>query len=623
MYPIRKIALSALVGGALFLGTATPAFAQNLEETPRFEANTEEVAIPQPEAQDNIVEATPTEEVITPHSEDAAEATADENLSIEPTPHPALPSNNGEATTLEVEAASELTTSASLPNEQGIASPLARGSYWVSSYFGGRCIVAPGSGTYHSAVDMAANENTPIYASANGVVTDVIQPSLGDAGYVFIDYTFPNGRKVTMSYVHMWEPGKYAKVGMKVKAGQLIALVGSSGISNGDHLHLSVYENNKLIDPISFFSSYGIDIVKDATFAVANSNATNWCSSYAIVPSVLRTQPNAQAEIIKEIAFNEKVYLWPEADVNGFVKAKLPSGANGYIYSNTFNGTLNESLPKINVKEIEKNRYRLFTLQYLSSHPSHDITLYTSMYTVKAKDWVVGTGRMTQDGLFTEVTFERNKTGWVVTPSLQSFGPAETETPPISSSNFADIPSNHKFAKEIDWMYTSGLSTGIKETGGNVVYRDKESVTREAMAAFLYRMSGVKNYKAPKTSPFIDVKPTDKFYTEISWLKEKGVTSGVKQANGKLAYNPKASVTREAMAAFLYRIDASPKANSPKKAPFIDVTIEHKFAKEIAWMYDTGLSTGVKKGNGTFAYDPNAPVTREAMAAFLYRSSNK
>lgn len=123
--------------------------------------------------------------------------------------------------------------------------------------------------------------------------------------------------------------------------------------------------------------------------------------------------------------------------------------------------------------------------------------------------------------------------------------------------------------------------------------------------------------KDPK-SPFIDVRSSDKFFKEIKWMNDTGVTTGVNTSKGK-AYYPKGNVTREAMAAFLYRTANVSGYKPPVKSPFIDVPTNHKFYKEIAWMYSSGLSTGISTSKGK-AYSPKSNVTREAMAAFLFRA---
>ncbi|WP_193786991.1 S-layer homology domain-containing protein, partial [Leucobacter celer] len=136
-------------------------------------------------------------------------------------------------------------------------------------------------------------------------------------------------------------------------------------------------------------------------------------------------------------------------------------------------------------------------------------------------------------------------------------------------------------------MAERGLSTGIKKTDatGKVYYdyEPKTQVSREAMAAFLYRMEAPKGYVAPRVSPFVDVKPGDKFYTQIAWMYEEGLSTGIEQASGKPAFAPRSKISREAMAAFMFRKDAPKGYTAPKTSPFADVRPGDKFYKEIAW----------------------------------------
>lgn len=187
----------------------------------------------------------------------------------------------------------------------------------------------------------------------------------------------------------------------------------------------------------------------------------------------------------------------------------------------------------------------------------------------------------------------------------------------IEFAPFTDVPFAHKFAKEINWMNSSGLSTGYRAGTGLRSYAPKWDVSREAMAAFLYRMQAPKGYTAPARSPFVDVQPGQKFYKEITWMYKSGLSTGTKR-NGARFYDPKASVSREAMAAFLFRMQAPKSYKAPAKSPLADMRSGQKFYREISWMYQSGLSTGTRR-NGERFYDPKASVSREAMGAFLYR----
>ncbi|QIM18463.1 hypothetical protein G7066_07175 [Leucobacter coleopterorum] len=174
-----------------------------------------------------------------------------------------------------------------------------------------------------------------------------------------------------------------------------------------------------------------------------------------------------------------------------------------------------------------------------------------------------------------------------------------------------DVPTSHKFFKEINWMigkrYSNGFSDGT--------YRPNDSVSREAMAAFLYRYAGSPSYRPPARSPFTDVPRGHKFYKQITWLSSTGITTGYKDGTFKPGY----SISRQAMAAFFYRFAGSPKYTAPTKARFKDVRRSAQFYKEVSWLASTGITTGY--GGGIFR--PNEPVTRGAMAAFIYRYDRK
>lgn len=84
-------------------------------------------------------------------------------------------------------------------------------------------------------------------------------------------------------------------------------------------------------------------------------------------------------------------------------------------------------------------------------------------------------------------------------------------------------------------------------------------------------------------------------------------------------FRPIAPVNRDAMAAFLYRLAGSPSFTPPAQSPFADLTTANQFYKEITWLAQTGISTGWSD----HTFRPYEPVNRDAMAAFLYRFDAK
>lgn len=123
----------------------------------------------------------------------------------------------------------------------------------------------------------------------------------------------------------------------------------------------------------------------------------------------------------------------------------------------------------------------------------------------------------------------------------------------------------------------------------------------------------------PAPITFTDVTTSNQFYTEISWLADRGISTGWVEANGTRTYRPLNPVARDAMAAFLYRMAGKPAFTPPASSPFIDISPSNQFYKEITWLSAQGISTGWDEGYGRRSFRPLEPVNRDAMAAFLYR----
>src|SRR5690554_6130373 len=82
-----------------------------------------------------------------------------------------------------------------------------------------------------------------------------------------------------------------------------------------------------------------------------------------------------------------------------------------------------------------------------------------------------------------------------------------------AAPSFSDVSSSAQFSAEIEWLADEGISTGYADG----TFRPHNAITRDAMAAFLYRLAGEPEFTAPRTSPFRDITPQTKFYKEITW----------------------------------------------------------------------------------------------------------
>lgn len=109
----------------------------------------------------------------------------------------------------------------------------------------------------HSGQDIAAPDGNAIVAAADGTVSIAGKSSGGNSGYMV---AIEHGGGVQSRYVHSWPHGIHVKVGQKVKAGQHIADVGSSGNSTGPHLHFEIRVNGQPTPPIPYLQQRGVNL---------------------------------------------------------------------------------------------------------------------------------------------------------------------------------------------------------------------------------------------------------------------------------------------------------------------------------------------------------------------------
>ena len=114
---------------------------------------------------------------------------------------------------------------------------------------------------------------------------------------------------------------------------------------------------------------------------------------------------------------------------------------------------------------------------------------------------------------------------------------------------------------------------------------------------------------APVGLPFADVSGSDWFYNDVRYVYEKGIMDGT----GADRFSPNVPLTRAMIVTILYRMAGSPSVSG--SSDFTDVAAGKWFAKAVAW----AAANGIVNGYGSGLFGPNDPVTREQLAAILYR----
>lgn len=100
---------------------------------------------------------------------------------------------------------------------------------------------------FHPGMDFAAPEGVAVYATGDGVVVSSDANMQGYGNHVVIDH----GYSYKTLYAHMSK--LIVRAGEKVKRGQLIGLIGSTGLSTAPHLHYEVIKNGQKVNPINFY----------------------------------------------------------------------------------------------------------------------------------------------------------------------------------------------------------------------------------------------------------------------------------------------------------------------------------------------------------------------------------
>ncbi len=171
---------------------------------------------------------------------------------------------------------------------------------------------------------------------------------------------------------------------------------------------------------------------------------------------------------------------------------------------------------------------------------------------------------------------------------------------------FSDVPSGHTFATQIDALAADGIVSGYEDG----TFRPAGIVSRQAYASFLYKAAGSPAVTLPSTPSFSDVPAGHTFAKAIEWAKAEGIVGGY----GDGTFQPSATVSRQAAAAFLYRFAGEPTFADPAAASFADVPTGHTFFTEVEWARANDVVRGYE--DGTFG--PSRTVTRQAAAAFIY-----
>lgn len=182
-----------------------------------------------------------------------------------------------------------------------------------------------------------------------------------------------------------------------------------------------------------------------------------------------------------------------------------------------------------------------------------------------------------------------------------SFAKIETE-PKLP---FADVSSGDWYYDAVVYVYKNGLMDGT----GPAAFAPTTVLTRSMAAQVLWNLAD--SPAVPGTAGFTDV-PSDAWYAgAVNWSAARGIVTGYSTG----AFGPEDAVTREQLAAMLYRYAGTPEPTGSLDGFNGKDAVSDYAADALCWAVDEGLLTG--KGGGWL--NPAGTATRAEMAAILMR----
>ena len=197
--------------------------------------------------------------------------------------------------------------------------------------------------------------------------------------------------------------------------------------------------------------------------------------------------------------------------------------------------------------------------------------------------------------------------GFLLAAAVLSAGVMAVAAATVGDTGFSDVDSGSWYADAVEYVRENGLMSGITAT----TFNPEGTTSRGQIAAILYRAA-----ESPAVSggtDFSDVEETAYYADAIRWASANGVVTGY--ADG--TFRPDAPVTRQQMAAILWRYAGRPAAEAG--TDFADESVISDYASTaMDWARSSGLISG-RPGN---MFDPYGRATRAQTAVILFRYQN-
>ena len=182
-----------------------------------------------------------------------------------------------------------------------------------------------------------------------------------------------------------------------------------------------------------------------------------------------------------------------------------------------------------------------------------------------------------------------------------------------ASNQFTDVSGSYKWAaNSVDFMYMNDIIKG-NNTKNPKLFGPGAKMTRAMLVTVLYRAAGEPTVTGI-TNKFTDNKQGQYYYNAVLWASNMGIVNGATATT----FDPNGNVTREQIAAILYRYEGSPTVTGSLSGYPDQAQVSSFAVTAMQWAVGTGIITGVTSGGKT-TLSAKGNATRAQVAVMLHR----
>ena len=179
-----------------------------------------------------------------------------------------------------------------------------------------------------------------------------------------------------------------------------------------------------------------------------------------------------------------------------------------------------------------------------------------------------------------------------------------------SSSQFSDVSGSYKWAaNSVDFMYMNNVIQGVSTKS----FGPGSKMTRAMLVTVLYRAAGEPTV-AGITNKFTDNKQGQYYYNAVLWASNMGIVNGATATT----FDPNGNITREQIAAILYRYAGSPTVTGSLSGYSDQAQVSSFAVTAMQWAVGNGIITGITSGGRT-TLSAKGNATRAQVAVMLHR----